>query len=145
MVTRALRELNPVQRARLVERGVVLAQAAAGLSRDGFGRVVRGEVRLVCADDGVDRLQGQRRATSVRSWVDRESGMWCLRGEFDPETGAVLDGRLRRAMEALFRESVPETCPTDRLLKQHHLRALALVALTDAKPGRGRGRLMCRC
>jgi len=104
--------------------------------------VVRGEVRRISADDGVDRLAGQRRATSLRTWVDRESGMWCVRGEFDPETGVVLDGRLRNTVEALFREAVPDTCPTDPLLKQHHLRALALVALSAGQPGRsGRARV----
>jgi hypothetical protein len=66
--------------------------------------------------------------------------MWCLRGEFDPETGVVLDGRLRTTVEALFRDCTPDTCPGDPLLKQQHLRALALVALTAGKPGRGLGR-----
>ena len=70
-----------------------------------------------------------------------------MRGEFDPESGAILDGRLRATVEALFREAVPETCPSDPLLNQHHhLRALALVALTGDKPaGGGRGGLRCRC
>ena len=135
VLTWALRELNSEQRERLAERGQVLALAAAELSRDEFARVVRAEVRRIYADDGIERLQRQRRATSLRTWVDRESGMWCLRGEFDPETGAILDGRLRNTMEALFRDTVPDSCPTDPLLKQHHLRALALVALTGGKPG----------
>ena len=52
--------------------------------------------------------------------------MWCLRGEFDPETGAILDKRLKDAVEALFHDATPDTCPTDLLAKQHHLRALAL-------------------
>ena len=140
VVTRALRELNSEHRERLAERGEVLALAAAQLGRDEFARVVRAEVRRVCADDGVERLLRQRRATSLRSWVDRESGMWCLRGEFDPETGAILDRRLRNTVEALFRETVPETCPSDPLLKQQHLRALALVALTSGTPVKGGGR-----
>jgi Domain of unknown function (DUF222) len=140
VVTRALRPLSVEQRERLAGRGEVLAEAAAGLSRDEFARVVRAEVRRVCVDDGVDRLLGQRRATCLRSWVDRESGMWCLRGEFDPETGVILDRRLRTTVEALFRETVPDTCPSDPLLKQQHLRALALVALTSGTPVKGGGR-----
>ena len=139
VVTRALRPLTVVQRARLVERGDVLAVAASQLGRDEFARVVRAEVRRVCADDGVDRLLRQRRATSVRSWVDRDTGMWCLRGEFDPETGLILDSRLRAMVDTLFHDTVPETCPTDAVLKQQHLRALALIALTERRGG-GRGR-----
>ena len=61
------------------------------LPRDEFAKAVRGELRRVCADDGIDRLHRQRQATSLRSWVDRDTGMWCLHGEFDPETGLTLD------------------------------------------------------
>ncbi len=65
--------------------------------------------------------------------------MWCLRGEFDPETGLILDGRLRAMVDTLFHDTVPETCPTDPVLKQQHLRALALVALSDGRGGRTPG------
>jgi hypothetical protein len=141
VVTRAMRPLTPNQRERLTERGDVLALAATLLPRDEFARTVRDEVRRIHADDGIDRLQRQRRATTLRSWVDRESGMWCLRGEFDPETGALLEHRLRNTIERLFHDTQPDTCPTDPLAKQHHLRALALVALitgSDGKPSSGR-------
>jgi hypothetical protein len=67
--------------------------------------------------------------------------MWCLRGEFDPETGALLEGRLRTAIETLFRDKQPDTCPTDPLLKQHHLRALALIAVTSGGGKRSTGRI----
>jgi hypothetical protein len=138
VVTRAMRTLTPEQRERFAERGDVLALAAAALPRDEFARTVRAEVRRVCADDGIDRLQQQRRNTTVRTWVDRDSGMWCLRGEFDPETGLGLDARLRGMVEAMFHTTTPDTCPTDPLLKQQHLRALALVALCDGRGGRVR-------
>ena len=104
VVSRAMRPLTVEQRQRLGERGEVLAVAAGELSPGEFARVVRGEVRRVCADDGIDRLQHQRRATCLRSWVDRDSGMWCLRVEFDPETGLILDGRLRAMVDTLFHE-----------------------------------------
>ena len=138
VVTRAIRTLTPVQRERFAERGDVLALAAAELPPNEFARTVRAEVRRVCADDGIDRLQQQRRATALRTWVDRETGMWCLRGEFDPETGLGLDARLRGMVEAMFHTTTPDTCPTDPLLKQQHLRALALVALCDGRGGRVR-------
>jgi hypothetical protein len=137
VVTRAMRSLSPEQRDRFAERGDVLASAASQLPRDEFARTVRAEVRRVCADDGIDRLLQQRRATGLRTWVDRETGMWCLRGEFDPETGLTLDAKLRGMIEALFHDTTPPTCPTDPLLKQQHLRALALVALCE---GHGGGR-----
>ena len=141
VVTRALRGLTPQQRDRLAERGDVLAAAATLLPRDEFARTVRAEVRRIHSDDGIDRLQQQRRNTSLRTWVDRDTGMWCLRGEFDPETGALLEGRLRNAIEAMFHDHQPDTCPTDSVLKQHHLRALALFGLTAGNGPRSSGRI----
>jgi hypothetical protein len=142
VVTRALRQLPPDRRDRLAERGEVLALAATLLPRDEFARTVRNEVRRIHTDDGIDRLHQQRHNTALRTWVDRDSGMWCLRGEFDPETGAILEHRLRTTIETLFHDQQPDTCPTDPLAKQHHLRALALVALTTGAGGkRSAGRI----
>ncbi len=141
VVTRAMRQLTPDQRDRFVERGDVLALAAASLPRDDFARTVRAEVRRIHTDEGIDRLQQQRRNTSLRTWVDRDTGMWCMHGEFDPETGALLEGRLRNTVEALFHHRQPDTCPADSSLKQHHLRALALDALTKRRGAGSSGRI----
>jgi hypothetical protein len=99
---------------------------------------LREEIRRAQQDDGIARLERQRRNTRLRTWIDDETGMWCLRGEFDPETGAILDKRLKAAVEALFHDAVPDTCPTDLLAKQHHLKALSLLSLTAGK-GSARG------
>ena len=101
---------------------------------------VRDEARRLQAADGMDTLERQRRATSLRTWVDLE-GMWNLKARFDPLTGVRLDARLRDSLEALFATSTPDTCPTDPGAKQDHLRALALADLiltggTTSKPGR---------
>lgn len=141
VVTRALRQLSPDQRDRLAERGDILASAATQLPRDEFARTVRAEVRRIHTDDGIDRLQQQRRNTSLRTWTDRETGMWCLRGEFDPETGALLAARLRNTLETLFHDTQPDTCPTDPQLKLHHLQALALDALTQGRGPKTSGRI----
>ena len=138
VVTRALRELNSEQTAQLADRGDALALAASQLSRDEFARTVRAEVRRIHSDDGINRLQRQRRATRLRTWADRETGMWCLHGEFDPETGLTLSNRLRAMVETMFHDRIPETCPTDPMLKQQHLQALALVTLTEGRGGRDR-------
>jgi hypothetical protein len=101
---------------------------------------VRDEARRLQAADGMDTLERQRRATSLRTWVDVE-GMWNLKARFDPLTGVKLDARLRESLEALFATSTPDTCPSDPAAKQDHLRALALADLiltggTAPKPGR---------
>jgi hypothetical protein len=67
--------------------------------------------------------------------------MWCLSGRFDPVTGVKLAAKLDAAVNALFAEETPATCPTDPVGKQRHLAALALSRLIeggvgDARPGR---------
>jgi hypothetical protein len=130
VLTRSVAALDAQTRMRLAERNQYLTEVAARANSVEFARTLRDEIRRARHDDGIDRLQQQRRNTRLRTWVDHETGMWCLRGEFDPETGAILDTRLRNAVESLFHDATPDTCPTDLYEKQHHLRALALVTLT---------------
>ena len=119
-----------------------LVDVAAHATIEEFGRGVRAEVNRIIADDGVSRLERQRRATTLSTWVDQE-GMWNLRGKFDPVTGLRLAGRLDNAIETLFAEATPSTCPSDPIEKQRHLRALALDRLLSGEggsSGRGHGR-----
>jgi hypothetical protein len=63
--------------------------------------------------------------------------MWCIRGEFDPETGLRLQGTIENQTEALFHSGVPDTCPTGDN-KQDHLRALATAELILGNRGGAR-------
>ncbi len=45
------------------------------------------EARATERDDGMDRLERQRRKTALRVWTDNE-GMWRFDGRFDPLSGA---------------------------------------------------------
>ena len=78
----------------------------------------------------MSRLERQRRATRLDTWIDDE-GMWCLRGRFDPETGLTLQGRLANTVAALFADKTPDDCPFHPLERQAFLRAHALAALTE--------------
>jgi hypothetical protein len=129
-VTRAAASLDAAQRTELHERCEALLPVAESATIDEWGRRVRDEARRIAAENEMDRLERQRRATSLRSWVDAE-GMWNLRGRFDPVSGVKLAARLDGAVETLFREQTPTTCPPDPIAKQDHLRALALVRLLD--------------
>ena len=133
----ALGKLDDRERDGFVARGDFLASVAQQATPGEFARVVRAELLRSRRGDGLDRLRQQKEATHLKSWVDRTSGMWCIKGEFDPESGARLHNRLTATVEKLFHDSPPETAPRDPLDKQHHLRGLALVALIDgtgAKP-----------
>ncbi len=127
-ITRAGKTLDPSQREELLDRVDALVDVAEHASQAEFARRVRDEARRLQAADGMDTLERQRRATSLRTWVDLE-GMWNLKACFDPLTGVRLDARMRESLEALFATSTPDTCPTDPGAKQDHLRALALADL----------------
>ena len=140
-VTKATKGLDDDdQRSELIERVGGLLDVAAVASIDEWRRRLAMEVKHIQRDDGLDRLERQRKATSLRTWTDTE-GMWCLSGRFDPVTGVKLAAKLDSALNALFAEQTPSTCPTDPIDKQRHLAALALAAMIDGtgvggRPGR---------
>jgi hypothetical protein len=134
VMTRAATTLDTGQRDRFLDRCESLIAVAEHATTVQWERRVRDEARRIAAESDMEILDRQRRSTSLRSWVDAE-GMWNLRGRFDPLTGVKLDARLRAAVETLFAESAPATCPSDPIEKQHHLRALALSRLVEGSAG----------
>lgn len=137
-VTKATKSLDAEQRDDRLDSG--LLDVAGVATVDEWRRRLAREVKNIQRDDGIDRLERQQRATSLRTWTDGE-GMWCLSGRFDPVTGVRLAAKLDSAVNALFAEQTPSTCPSDPIDKQRHLSALALAGLlggsaTGAQPGR---------
>jgi hypothetical protein len=140
VVGRALRQLDPDGRVRLLADADRLVATAASVTVEEFGRRLRREVARLATDSDEERLARQRRATRLRTWVDTSDGMWCLHGRFDPDTGRRLHDRIDSALAALFAEATPDTCPADPGEKQDHLRALALAALIEHKVAGRSGR-----
>ena len=139
-LTRSAQSLEPEQRERLYDTVDSLVDVASQATVAQFGRRIRDEARLILAADGLARLERQQRATTMSSWVDAE-GMWNIRGAFDPVTGVKVAAALENTVETLFATATPATCPSDPVLKQRHLRALAFTALatgTAGQPRRGR-------
>jgi len=139
-VTRAAGGLDAGQREALIERCDRLSTFASHATVDQW----RTKVRQVACDvqraDGLDRLERQKRATTVSTWVDGE-GMWNLRGRFDPLTGVTLATRLDHTVDTVFADTVPATAPADPIERNKHLRALALARLiTGDKPTPRAGR-----
>jgi hypothetical protein len=58
-----------------------------------------------------------------------------LAGEFDPVTFLSLSKRVDDMLATRFAEDVPDSCPSDPIAKQDHLRALALAALVEGEGG----------
>jgi hypothetical protein len=138
-VTRCSKQLDGGQRRELFDRVDRLADVASCATVDEFARRVQLEARKLLADDGMNNLEQQRRATRVNTWVDSE-GMWNLRGRFDPVTGVSVAAKLAGAVETLFAERVPECCPTDPIERQRFLAAHALARLVDGRSVGGPGR-----
>ncbi len=131
-VTRAGKSLDAGQRAELHDQVADVVDKAGRESVSDFGKRVRDLARNIERSDGMDRLDRQKRATSVRTWTDGE-GMWNLRGRFDPITAAGLAKKLDDAVNTLFAETVPESAPADPAERQAHLRAHALARLMKGK------------
>ena len=93
-------------------------------------RELNAEVRALEADGGTARLERQRRAARLHTWVDPE-GMWRFDGRFDPETGLRLHTRLLATTQQLFAEQTPADAPDDPVERQAFLRARAWVTLID--------------
>jgi hypothetical protein len=135
-LVRATQQLDSRDKQQLLGQGEWLANIASHASPDNFSRAVKAAVVRMGEDEGVGRLEQQRRRTWLRHWVDRDSGMVCMHGEFDPESGLRLVGRLQRTVERLFHERTPQTCP-DGSAKVAHLNALGLVALATSAGSTG--------
>jgi hypothetical protein len=137
-ITSKAKPLTDDQRAEYYDRVASLVDIAANASVEEFRRRLAMEAKATERDDGLERLERQRRKTGLRVWTDGE-GMWRFDGRFDPVTGVKLDARLETAMQALFAEQTPDICPADPVLKQQHLRALAFARLLS-EDGVGAGR-----
>ncbi len=109
---------------------LIKVAAASGSTPEEFALSLHAAAEQIAADGGMERLERQRRATRLRTWTDRTTGMWRISGAFDPESGARIHGRIEAAMAAMFAVKTPSTAPTDPGEKQDHLRAVALLALT---------------
>ncbi len=114
--------------------GMVGDVVSSGLTPQDLAQRLATETKRLEGDDGVARLDRQRRATRLRSWTDRHSGMFRVSGSFDPFTGLAIQGRLNAAMAAMFANGYPDCAPDDPGERQDFLRALAFVALTAGRP-----------
>jgi hypothetical protein len=127
---RALKRLDPVQRTALLDSSELLVSVARAETPERFEKIVQTKLaRLLTEDDREARLAKQRRDTRLRTWVDRTTGMWNVRGEFDPESGLKLQTALDARTERLFAQTVPDTAPDDPIERSSHLRALAFTDL----------------
>ena len=124
----AVRSLAKHLRPHLLGLQGSLGMLATAMTVEDFRARLDTAVRRIEGDDGVDRLQRQRRHVGVRTWTGRD-GMWNLHGRFDAERAISLIEALRRATEARFHAEHPAETPDDPLLRHEFFQALGLADL----------------
>jgi hypothetical protein len=128
--------LDDADRTTLLSLDDDLARAAAASSPEQFRRFIGRLADQLAADRGVERAVRQRAAMTLAKGINDDTGIYWLRGEFDPETGA----RLFRAIDAEVACLVKQQAPDD-LMDRGQLAARALVELATSanrskRPGR---------
>ena len=129
----SLCRLDGGQQASLLADAARLLAIAAHSTPDEFARALRAEERRLATDDGMTRLEQQRRAVRLQRRTDMQSGMNIFTLTLDPVTGLMLHNKINAATEALFHDTTPEGCPTDPIEKQAFLRAHALLNMINGQ------------
>jgi hypothetical protein len=132
-LTRALGSVEADLRDELAARLDALVDVATQATPDELARRARAEADRLRREDGMSRLERQRRDARVRTWVDRATGMWCISGRFDPATGVALEARLAAQLDAVRARGILDHAPDDPLERQGFLRAAALAELLTGR------------
>ena len=116
----------------LLDQAHSLIHAATHMPADDFDSHAKKAAQSLLGDDGASNLERQRRATHLKMWNDLD-GMVHLRGQFDPERGAVLQSLINHRVEAMFhsgdKDIKLEVAPG--IDANHHRNALALLQLVN--------------
>ncbi|MGB0111598.1 MAG: DUF222 domain-containing protein [Ilumatobacteraceae bacterium] len=127
--------LDEADRAVLFDMDAELAQTAAASTPGEFRRFLGRVTDRIAADAGEERSQRQRRSMTLAKGIDADSGMYWLRGEFDPETGARVFAAIDAETTALAHRREHTNTPRERLAA-HALADLATSANRSKRPGK---------
>ncbi len=112
------------------------AAAAAASTPAQFRRYVERVVDQLAADRGLERAARQRNATSLTKGINAETGMYWLRADFDPESGARLFRAIDAETAVLAKRSDTATTPDRSKLAARALVDLATSSSRTTRPGR---------
>jgi hypothetical protein len=80
-----------------------------------FDRRCRDLARRLDRDEGEKRLDEMKRRSNVRRWIDRQTGMWQLHAELDPERGAAVWAALDARLGTVRQRDETAGIPLERL------------------------------
>ena len=112
-----------------------LAQAAATTSPPQFRRLLERLTDQIDTDSGLERSERQRRAVTLAKGINHDTGMYWIRGEYDPESGARLFRAIDAETSALANRPESADTPRERLAADALL-TLATSASRSKRPGR---------
>ena len=122
--------LQPDELSKVARQGASIAAAAAHATERQYRETIERIIGRARDDDGLDRLDRQRRSTRLRWWTGSD-GMWNIAGTFDPIRGLELEGRLRNNIDTMFHTGIPDDAPADPTERHDYLAALALLAIIN--------------
>ncbi len=142
----AASKLDDSDRAVLFALDGELATHAASSTPEKFRRHIERVVDQLAADRGLERAERQRRAATLAKGINRDTGMYWLRAELDPEAGVRVFTALDAELAALANaDNATGPTPTGEPIapdpRRDQLAAQALVDLVtsshrSARPGR---------
>ena len=124
-LTKATKNLDEEATAALLGDDETIADAASGQTIAEFNAWITKQAKALDTTDPEDRLDKQRRATRLKTWID-DDGMYNLKGRFDPEFGKDIAKRLAAATRTKFADTLPDSAPADPLERKQYLEGLAL-------------------
>jgi hypothetical protein len=139
-IAAAASKLSAEQQTELTDQSETLTEVASMMPVDLFERYMRNIADELRADDGLSERERQRRATRLRRWRNKATGMCHLSGQFDPETGARLFSAIEAEANALRKQAdagpvgSPDTEPLDD--EQIEAQALANLLLETSRSKR---------
>jgi hypothetical protein len=128
--------LDEADRSTLLSLDDELARTAAASTPAQFRRFVGRLADQLAADRGVERAVRQRAAMTLSKGINDDTGMYWLRGEFDPESGARLFRAIDAEVTALAKQQTPDDQADRGQLAARALVGLATSTNRSKRPGR---------
>jgi hypothetical protein len=131
--------LDDATRERFLAEAPVLVGIAGRSTPESFERQCK-RIADNLGDGGLGEFDRQRRQTRLRHWINRETGMYVIHGELDPELASAVFTALDAEIERLFHAGGDGAAVVDDLARSNeHLAAHALVNLIRGGHRHGSG------
>lgn len=118
-ITKATRNLSDEAKAELLKKQEELLAAASNTTVDKFGHTITNMAREIAADVDraaeADRLTRQRGNSSIRTWVDAETGMGKTMISLDPVRHAALQATIDAHLASVRQRDGMGDIPFDQL------------------------------